>query len=185
MFVFRCLEPSSPGFAEKSSFVAFPTTPLQSRGDQGPRGQKRVFEDRAGEEEQEEACGCWLPDMAQFMQKIIKVDGVGVKRLRDLTMEDFLRFVQMSTDTLPYHSGRQVSEILYKLKSDQTLSLKQGERLELTQKYFPLVTFLVLLKTNFKNVMSTLCFLLFFCQQLRDHVSYCLFVIITDIPTSF
>ena len=76
----------------------------------------------------------------------------------------------MSTDTLPYHSGRQVSEILYKLKSDQTLSLKQGERLELTQKYFPLVTFLVLLKTNFKNVMSTLCFLLFFCQQLRDHV---------------
>ena len=44
-----------------------------------------------------------------------------------------------------------------KLKSDQTLSLKQGERLKLTQKYF---------------------------QQLRDLVSYCLFVIITDIPTS-
>ena len=52
--------------------------------------------------------------MAQFMQRNIKVDGVGVKRLRDLTMEDFLRFVQMVTDTLPYHSGRQVSEILYR-----------------------------------------------------------------------
>ena len=114
IFVFRCLEPSSPGFAEKSSSVAFPTTSLQSRGDKAPRGQKRVFEDRAGEKEKEEGCGCWLPDMAQFMQRNIKVDGVGVKRLRDLTMEDFLRFVQMSTDTLPYYSGRQVSEILYR-----------------------------------------------------------------------
>ena len=35
------------------------------------------------------------------------------------------------------------------MKSDQTLSLKQGERLKLTQKYFPLVTSLVSLKTNF------------------------------------
>ena len=109
------MEPSSPGFTEKSSSVAFPAASLQSRGDQAPRGQKRVFEDnRAGEEVEEKACGCWLPDMAQFMQRNIKVDGVGVKRLRDLTMEDFLRFVQMSTDTLPHNSGRHVSEILYK-----------------------------------------------------------------------
>ena len=70
------------------------------------------------------------------------MDGVGVKRLRDLTMEDFLRFVQMSTDTLPYHSGRQVSEILYiyiyiyvdELKSEVKASLKQGEQLKTVTK---------------------------------------------------
>ena len=53
------------------------------------------------------------------MQRNIKVDGVGVKRLRDLTMEDFLRFVQMSTDTLPYNSGRQFQKsYIDELKSD-------------------------------------------------------------------
>ena len=116
--------------------------------------------------------------MAQFMQRNIKVDGVGVKRLRDLTMEDFLRFVQMSTDTLPYNSGRQVSEILYRwFEKWLVLSLKQGEQLKTVKKIVSLGNFF-----SFINVMSTL--FVFYSQQLRDHVSYCLFVIITDIPTS-
>ena len=33
----------------------------------------------------------WLPDLVQFMQKWIKVEGVNIKRVRDLNLDDFLR----------------------------------------------------------------------------------------------
>ena len=36
-----------------------------------------------------------MPDPAQFVQKRIKVEGVGIKMVQDLTMDDFLRWVRL------------------------------------------------------------------------------------------
>ena len=44
---------------------------------------------------EEEGNGCWMPDPAQFVQKRIKVEGVGIKMVQDLTMDDFLRWVRL------------------------------------------------------------------------------------------
>ena len=45
------------------------------------------------EKEEEGGNGCWMPDPVQFVQKRIKVEGVGIKMVQDLTMDDFLRLV--------------------------------------------------------------------------------------------
>ena len=114
----RCLEPSSPSVGRKSSFSAASPIPLdrqeflpldrqefegefEERLEEGAKRQRgEVSVETSGD-------GCWMPDLAQFVQKRIKVEvfsenvlclclkveGVGIKMVQDLTMDDFLRLV--------------------------------------------------------------------------------------------
>ena len=94
----RCLESSSQSFGEKSSFPSTPTTAGSLATPEGRQqfGKRQDWEEKRSREEvsgEEGEIKCWLPDMTQFMQKKIKVEGVGIKRVRDLKMNDFLRLV--------------------------------------------------------------------------------------------
>ena len=98
--LFRCLESSSQSFGEKSSFPSTPTTGSfpapegrQQFGKRQDWEEKRSRGEVSGGWTEEGEIKCWLPDMTQFMQKKIKVEGVGIKRVRDLKMNDFLRLV--------------------------------------------------------------------------------------------
>ena len=97
VFWTRCLEPSSPSVGRKFSFPSSAATasPLirqefgkRQEGAQRQKGEVSV-------EGTEEGNGCWMPDPAQFVQKRIKVEGVGIKMVQDLTMDDFLRWVRL------------------------------------------------------------------------------------------
>ena len=97
----RCLESSSQSFGEKSSFPSTPTTTGSFATPEGRQqfGKRQDWEEKRSRGEvsggwtEEGEIKCWLPDMTQFMQKKIKVEGVGIKRVRDLKMNDFLRLV--------------------------------------------------------------------------------------------
>ena len=98
VFWTRCLEPSSPSVGRKFSFPSSAATasPLirqefgkRQEGAQRQKGEVSV-------EGTEEGNGCWMPDPAQFVQKRIKVEGVGIKMVQDLTMDDFRRWIRLS-----------------------------------------------------------------------------------------
>ena len=104
MFSNRCLEPSSPSVGKKSSFLSPAATAslLTQEGlQQFGKRQEGAWEAKRQKrevsvEEQEEGSGCWMPDTSQFVEKRIKVEGVGMKMVQDLTMDDFLRLVRVS-----------------------------------------------------------------------------------------
>ena len=101
-FLTRCLDPSSPSVGKKSSFptpaAAATASQLSTQEDclQFGKSQEGACWEAKRQKvsvEEEEESRCWMPDTAQFMQKRIKVEGVGIKMVRDLTMDDFLRLV--------------------------------------------------------------------------------------------
>ena len=101
MFSNRCLEPSSPSVGKKSS--SRPASILtqedlqqfgkRQEGAWEAKRQKRKVS--VEQEEQEEGNRCLMPDMSQFVEKRIKVEGVGIKMVQDLTMDDFIRLVRV------------------------------------------------------------------------------------------
>ena len=104
MFSNRCLEPSSPSVGKKSSSRPAPAASILTQEDlqQFGKRQEGAWEAKrqkrkvsVEQEEQEEGNRCWMPDMSQFVEKRIKVEGVGIKMVQDLTMDDFIRLVRV------------------------------------------------------------------------------------------
>ena len=128
----RCLDPSSPSVGKKSSFPA-PTATATASQLPTPEDCQQFGKSQQGacweakrqkvSVEEEGEIRCWMPDMAEFMEKRIKVEGVGIKMVRDLTMDDFLRLVTkiLSSQICSVAKVIQVTSILQSVLKQTTI----------------------------------------------------------------